>query len=90
MKPLAAGEVHVLNTKCCTVNKSPVPLLDLPSYLTSQKNGFYEVQLFGNSDNVDVTYEISVEISSEGDLRLVETDFAKALEQAISTKRKNI
>jgi hypothetical protein len=76
-KPLTFGDVHVFNTKSCTVNEDFLSLEDLPEFIASQKSGFYEVRLFGNRENVNISYEISVEISNEDDLRLVEIEFAE-------------
>jgi len=76
-KALSACDVYVFHAKTCMINDQIVSILDLPDILASKDSGFYKVNLLGDGNNVESIYEISVDISSEDDLRTVETFFAE-------------
>jgi hypothetical protein len=85
MNPLNPVEIHTVNAKTCKVNGEKVEITALAKLLELGKNGFYDVRLFGDHENVESKYEISMEIPSEEHVNLVEMDFAKLAANGILT-----
>ena len=85
MNPLNQSEIHTVNATTCIVNGEKLPITSLATLLESRKNGFYDVRLFSDHENVETKYEISVEIPSEEHVRLVEIDFGKLAAAGVLT-----
>lgn len=75
--PLSADEIRVVNTEQCRLDGDRISAIRLGQELAQAKSGFFKVELVGTDANIRADYEISVEIPSDDDVKLVEDEFQR-------------